>query len=136
MQHATRHLLETIAREVCILSDGLVALADEAPEMALSEVTLYPNERRGDPLVRALTERLYVRYYCRRTIGGQRPPADGDMIDALRAANAGADVWDPDWTLLGVDERGSALVRSTARTRLAEAGRYRAQAAATKPASQ
>ena len=79
-----RRILHTIARDVAILGDGLVQIADEAPEMALSEVTLYPNERLADPLAKALAERLYARYYCRRTIRYGLLPADGNQAASRR----------------------------------------------------
>jgi hypothetical protein len=122
---SVRRVIDQISRDVVILGDRLVRLADEAPEMALSEVTLLPNEQLIDPLVAALTERLYARVYCRRSTQQKRRDPRDDMLEALRRANAGTDRWDEGWEFLGADERGAALVRSGSRTRLQEPGTCR-----------
>ena len=120
-------ILETLVRDVVVWNEGLVGFADEAPEMALSEVTLYPNESRTDPLVQALAERLYARYHCHRsTIRKPRKVTpDDDLIDLLRSANCSEEGWHAGWEYLGRDEHGNALIRSGYKTRLAEPGSYR-----------
>ena len=94
-------ILEALVRDVVIWNEGLVGFADAAPEMALSELTLYPNESRTDPLVQALTERLYARYHCRRRT--QRSPrevkSEDDLIEPLRSANCSEDRWHAGWEI-------------------------------------
>jgi hypothetical protein len=123
-------ILEALVRDVVVWSEGLAGFVDEAPEMALSELTIYPNESRTDPLVQALTERLYARHYCRRKTPREALKATpDDLIDQLRSANGSEDCWHSGWEYLGRDEHGNALIRSGYKTRLADPGSYREEEA-------
>lgn len=124
-----RRALAAIAREVSIRSPFYFRVADEAPEMAQSEVTDYPNEALGDPLVHALTERLYARYYCRRRAPAERDKRATDMLAQLAQANASRDGWDEGWSIVSRDAGGAAVLRSGARTRLVKADGFRADSA-------
>lgn len=120
-----RRALATIARDVSIRSPFFFRLADEAPEMAQAEVTEYPNEALGDPLVHALTDRLYARYYCRRRAPAERDLRASDLFERLTLANSSREGWDSGWTIVSRDTDGEAVLRSGARTRLAKADSYR-----------
>jgi hypothetical protein len=122
---SVRRALGTIAREVAIQSPFYFRIAGEAPEMAQSEVTEYPNEALGDPLVHALTDRLYARYYCCRRAPADRVKAASDMLAHMAQANSSREGWDGGWTIVSRDDGGTAVVRSGGRIRLVKAGSYR-----------
>jgi hypothetical protein len=120
-----RGVLARICRDVRIGGPLSFRLATEPPEMALSEVTSYPNEALDDPLVHALTDRLYARYYCRRSAPDEREKRASDMLETLGQANASRDGWDPGWDVVSRDAHGNVVVRSGGRTRLAGADAWR-----------
>lgn len=123
---ATARVLAQISREVRFVSPRIIRVGNEPPEMALSEVTAYPNEDLGDPLVHGLTERLYARYYCRRrNVPDERARAATDLLPRLAAANASSEGWDPGWELVSRDDKDTVVARSAGRSRLAKAGEYR-----------
>jgi hypothetical protein len=68
------------------------------------------------PLALALREYLYHYSYCRAFTGGIAPqpppaPADEGFVEALRAANAGADRLDAGWRMIGALPSGQIVAQ-------------------------
>lgn len=127
--------LEQIAASVEILGPGLFRVGSGVPEMTVSPVTRYPNERTADPLVDALTTRLYRSYHCRAPAPVREVVSD-DLLPALEAANASVERWDPGWEVVDCNEAGAVVVRSGGRIRLEERDRYRGPDDGPEPGAQ
>lgn len=117
---ATRRQLQRIAADVAIVGPRLFQLADGLPDMVSSQVTSYPNEGPPNDLVNALTNALYLRYYCGLRRSVKHGSAGVDLLGSLQEANASVEGWDAGWEVLSRDTDGRAVVRSGTRTRLVE----------------
>jgi class II lanthipeptide synthase len=117
--------LEEICRATTILTPEVFRIGDGAPEMTFSRATLIPSEPLGDPLVRALTFRLYDIFYCRRSHYAFHDGANDNLVPVLSQANVSREGWEPGWEVAGRDDAGNVVVKNGERTRLAQPEDYR-----------